>query len=85
VALHRGPGGKRSEPSIEKPLGTEEPRQRTAAGLDAEAEKARIEFSRQRPDMTENWRAAWADRLARSEDRAHLEEGARKAGFKVSE
>jgi adenylate cyclase len=54
-------------------------------GLDAEAERARIEFSRQRTDITQNWRAAWADRLAQARDRAHLDEGARKAGFEVPE
>jgi hypothetical protein len=52
-------------------------------GLDAEAQKERVEFSRQRPDIIENWRAAWTDRLAQAKDRAHLDEGARKAGFKI--
>jgi adenylate cyclase len=52
-------------------------------GLDAEAQRERIAFTRQRPDITENWRTAWADRLAQAKDRAHLDEGARKAGFKI--
>jgi TolB-like protein len=48
-----------------------------------EANEHRMAFLRQRPEFLDNWKVEWARRVTRSEDRAHLDEGARKAGFKI--
>ena len=48
-----------------------------------EANEHRMSFLRQRPEFSDNWQSEWARRVSRSEDRAHLDQGARKAGFKI--
>jgi TolB-like protein len=53
-------------------------------GLQREAESERATFEKERPELIANWRTEWNRRLVRPEDRAHLTEGARKAGFKIS-
>jgi adenylate cyclase len=52
-------------------------------GLQSEAEAERTTFEKERPELIVNWRAEWDRRLVRPEDRAHLTEGARKAGFNI--
>jgi adenylate cyclase len=52
-------------------------------GLQSEAEAERAAFEKQRPDFVANWRMEWERRLGRAEDRTHLDEGARRAGFKM--
>ncbi|HEV2565445.1 MAG TPA: adenylate cyclase [Microvirga sp.] len=48
-----------------------------------EANEHRMAFLHQRPEFLDNWQVEWARRVTRSEDRAHLDQGARKAGFKI--
>lgn len=48
-----------------------------------EANEHRISFLRQRPEFSNGWDTEWARRMTRAEDRAHLAEGARKAGFEI--
>jgi TolB-like protein len=52
-------------------------------GLQKEAGEARALFVRQRPDFEARWHDEWDKRLTRTADQAHLEEGARKAGFSI--
>lgn len=48
-----------------------------------DADEHRMSFVRQRPEFVRNWQAEWARRVTRAEDRAHLDQGARKAGFQI--
>ncbi len=48
-----------------------------------EANEQRASFLRQRPEFVDHWQAEWARRVMRAEDRAHLDHGARKAGFAI--
>ena len=52
-------------------------------GWQKEADEARALFARERPDFENNWHAELAKRAARADDRAHLEQGGRKAGFSI--
>ena len=51
----------------------------------SEAAEARDEFLRMRPTIFEHWDEEMAKRNYRPEDGAHLAEGARKAGFPVTQ
>jgi hypothetical protein len=51
--------------------------------MQGEAAEARDRFIRMLPDFFDNWELEAAKRNWQPHDRAHLEDGARKAGFPI--